>query len=236
MQTLVILRFRWIIPCMLTAAMCLPVACHRSKHSSPELQEQQQVVEDNPVLYPGRSIKYSEKFRDNNDKHLAAATALGLQTRPHDREAAEHLRKQLRKVQSTQYYIIDSLTHSVPYLVPKAAAELDSIGKGFADILARNGLPHYRFRITSILRTDEDIRRLQRSGNVNSVSNSAHCYGTTFDIAYLHYDKVTRTCDYVPEDNLKLVLGQVLLNEQRAGHIYVKYEWRQSCFHITVRP
>ena len=32
------------------------------------------------------------------------------------------------------------------------------------------------------------------------------------------------------EDNLKLVLGQVLLNHQRAGKIYVKYEWKQILF------
>lgn len=193
------------------------------------------IVEDNPVTYPGRTIKYAEKFRDNNHKHLKAAKAIGLQEHPKDRAAAERQKKQLRLIQSTENYILDSLTHSVPYLVPKAAAELDSIGVGFANILARNGLPHYRFRVTSILRTDEDIKSLQKSGNINSVSNSAHCYGTTFDIAYLHYDKVTRTRDYVPEDNLKLILAQVLLNEQRAGHIYVKYEWKQGCFHITTR-
>jgi hypothetical protein len=39
----------------------------------------------------------------------------------------------------------------------------------------------------------------------------------------------------INEDNLKLVLGQVLLNHQRAGKIFVKYEAKQSCFHITVR-
>jgi hypothetical protein len=85
------------------------------------------------------------------------------------------------------------------------------------------------------LRTQEGIKRLQKSGNVNSVSKSCHCYGTTFDLAYMRYDKVTRTRDYMTEDNLKLVLGQVLLNHQRAGKIYVKYEWKQSCFHVTVR-
>lgn len=211
-------------------------ACHRgSKGGGDQFHHHEDIVEDNPVTYPGRSIKYSEQFRDNHQKHISAAEAIGLKTRPKDRAEADRLKKQLREVHSTDNYILDSLTHSVPYLVPKAAAELDSIGAGFAAILARNGLPHYRFRVTSILRTDEDIRKLQRSGNVNSVTNSAHCYGTTFDIAYLHYDKVTRTRDYVPEDNLKLVLAQVLLNEQRAGHIYVKYEWRQGCFHITTR-
>jgi hypothetical protein len=127
------------------------------------------------------------------------------------------------------------LTHSIPYLVPAAAAELERIGEGFADILQRNGLPHYRFYVTSVLRTQADVSFLQKSGNVNATSNSCHCYGTTFDLAYYRYDKVTRTNEYMHEDNLKLVLGQVLLNEQRAGRIYVKYEKKQACFHITVR-
>ena len=187
------------------------------------------------VYYPGRTIRYSDKFRDKNDLHLAAAASIGLKHGPKDRADAKKMKKDLREIKTNKNYVVDELTHSVPYLVPKAAAELDTIGVGFADILKRNDLPHYRFRVTSVLRTQDDIRRLQRSGNVNSVSNSAHCYGTTFDIAYLHYDKVTDTLDSVPEDNLKLVLGQVLLNEQRKGRIYVKYEWKQCCFHITCR-
>lgn len=219
----------WMILLMLPTM----VACHHK--GGQELPKPVEIVEDHPVYYPGRTIKYAEKFRDKNDLHLAAAAAIGLKTRPATRTEAAKLRKQLVEIRTTPHYVLDSLTHSSPYLVPKAAKELDAIGAEFADILERNGLPHYRFRVTSVLRTDEDIRRLQRSGNVNSVSNSAHCYGTTFDIAYMHYDKVDITRDYVPEDNLKLVLGQVLLNHQRAGKIYVKYEWRQCCFHITCR-
>ena len=145
------------------------------------------------------------------------------------------MRKQLVEITTCDNYVVDSLTHSVPYLIPSAKRELDSIGAGFADILQRNNLPHYRFYVTSVLRTQEDIRYLQKSGNINSVTQSCHCYGTTFDLAYMRYDKVTRTRDYMHEDNLKLVLGQTLLNEQRKGRIFVKYEAKQSCFHITVR-
>ena len=131
--------------------------------------------------------------------------------------------------------MVDDLTHSIPYLVPQAAAELESIGREFADILQRNGLPHYRFYVTSVLRTQHDVKHLQKSGNVNATTQSCHCYGTTFDLAYFRFDKVSKTREYMHQDNLKLVLGQVLLNEQRAGRIYVKYEWKQACFHITVR-
>lgn len=205
------------------------LGCKRSDKPQSTQVEQEQMGEAR--IYPGRTIPYSEKFRDNNHRHIAAAEALGISPVA-TRAEAEKMHRKLREVKTCDYYIVDPLTHSMPYLVPDAYEELQRIGKGFAEILQRNDMPLYRFRVTSILRTDEDIKSLQR-GNVNSISNSAHRYGTTFDIAYLHYDKRTRTNDYTPEDNLKLVLGQVLLNEQRAGRIYVKYEWRQGCFHIT---
>ena len=193
------------------------------------------VIEDTMVCYPGRTFSYKDKFRDTQAKQEQAAKAIGLATPPQNRAEAAKMRSQLSIVKSNENYIVDSLTHSIPYLVPAAAAELERIGKEFADILQRNGLPHYQFYVTSVLRTKEDIKRLQQSGNINATTNSCHNYGTTFDLAYFRFNKVTRTREYMHQDNLKLVLGQVLLNEQRAGRIYVKYEYKQACFHITVR-
>jgi len=198
-------------------------------------QEEQAVVEDSLVWYPGRTFDYKLKFNDLQLKQHATASRIGLPRPPKDRADAASMRKSLVEIKTNENYIVDSLTHSVPYLIPSAKRELDAIGAEWADILSRNGLPHYRFYVTSVLRTQEDVKYLQRSGNINSTTQSCHCYGTTFDLAYMRYDKVTRTHMYMHEDNLKLVLGQVLLNHQRAGKIYVKYEWKQSCFHITVR-
>lgn len=198
-------------------------------------QAETEIVEDNLVAYPGRTFSYKLKFNDLQSKQHAVASAIGLPRPPKDREDAARMRKQLVEIKTNANYIVDSLTHSVPYLIPSAKRELDSIGAEWADILRRNGLPHYRFYVTSVLRTQEDIKYLQRSGNINSVTQSCHCYGTTFDLAYMRYDKVTHTRDYMVEDNLKLVLGQVLLNEQRKGHVFVKYEAKQSCFHVTCR-
>lgn len=194
-----------------------------------------EIIEDHLVAYPGRTFSYKHKFNDLQSKQIQAAQAIGLPRPPRDREDAAAMRKHLTLIATNDNYVVEELTHSVPYLVPAAKRELDAIGAEWADILQRNGLPHYRFYVTSVLRTQEGIERLQKSGNVNSVSKSCHCYGTTFDLAYVRYNKVTRTRDYMTEDNLKLVLGQVLLNHQRAGKIYVKYERKQSCFHVTVR-
>jgi len=198
-------------------------------------QKQPEVIEDNLVWYPGRTFNYKLKFNDLQSRQHAVASTIGLSHPPKNRADAASMRKQLVEIKTNSNYIVDSLTHSVPFLIPVAKHELDSIGEEWADILRRNNLPHYRFYVTSVLRTEEDIKYLQRSGNINSVTQSCHCYGTTFDLAYMRYDKVTVTRDYMHEDNLKLVLGQVLLNHQRAGKIFVKYEAKQSCFHITVR-
>ena len=198
-------------------------------------KQPEEIIEDTLVSYPGRTFSYKDKFRDTQAKQVQAAQAIGLQTPPQNRQEAARMRSQLSLIKSNNNYIVDSLTHSIPYLVPAAAKELERIGAEFADILQRNGLPHYQFYVTSVLRTKDDIKHLQKSGNINATTNSCHNYGTTFDLAYFRFNKVTRTREYMHQDNLKLVLGQVLLNEQRAGRIYVKYEYKQACFHITVR-
>jgi hypothetical protein len=210
-------------------------ACGK-KNSEQRNSSTSELIEDTMVSYPGRTFSYKDKFRDLQSKQEQAARALGLATPPLNRQEAAKMRSQLQLIKTNDHYIVDSLTHSIPYLVPAAAAELESIGREFADILQRNGLPHYQFYVTSVLRTKEDIKHLQKSGNINATTNSCHNYGTTFDLAYFRFNKVTRTREYMHQDNLKLVLGQVLLNHQRAGKIYVKYEYKQACFHITVRP
>lgn len=219
---------------ILCTLLIVILACSKCTGSE-ETPAEPQIIEDNLVWYPGRTFSYKTKFNDLQSRQLAAAQAIGLSSPPKDRKEAAAMKHRLREIRTNNNYIVDSLTHSVPFLIPAAARELEAIGEEWADILSRNGLPHYRFYVTSVLRTEEDIKYLQRSGNINSVTTSCHCYGTTFDIAYMRYNKVTLTRDYMHEDNLKLVLGQVLLNHQRAGKIYVKYEWKQSCFHITVR-
>lgn len=221
-------RFKWFIVSVI--GMALLTGCAGNTDS-----EEQAVVEDSLVWYPGRTFDYKLKFNDLQLKQHAVACRIGLPRPPKDRNDAASMRSKLVEVKTNENYIVDSLKHSVPYLIPSAKRELDAIGAEWSDILQRNGLPHYRFYVTSILRTQEDVKYLQRSGNINSTTQSCHCYGTTFDLAYMRYDKLTRTHMYMHEDNLKLVLGQVLLNHQRAGKIYVKYEWKQSCFHITVR-
>lgn len=96
-------------------------------------------------------------------------------------------------------------------------------------------MPLYKPIITSITRTDDDVRKLARR-NINASDNSAHRYGTTFDISWTRFDKMDFTDKRIRNDGqLKLVLAQVLFDLKQRSRCYVKHERKQACFHITVK-
>jgi uncharacterized protein YcbK (DUF882 family) len=182
-------------------------------------------------------VSYKRSFGDLNDAHLAAAKKIGVKPLK-NREAAEKLGGKVVEIKSGKLYQVDSLTHSIPFLVPKASALLDSIGANFLDSLESKGLNPNQIIVTSVLRTQDDVKRLGKR-NVNASQNSAHVYGTTFDITYKRFFKVEdpdgRPMQDVRADTLKLVLSEVLRDLKKKEKCYIKYELKQACFHITAR-
>lgn len=182
-------------------------------------------------------VSYKRSFNDLNDTHLVAAKALGISP-IENREEAGRMTRSLKMVNTCATYRVDSLTHSIPYLVPRANALLEVLAEGFMDSLANKGLNPYRIIVTSVLRTDSDVKRLRR-GNINATSNSAHRYGTTFDVSWKRFDQVPdpdgRPMQTVGSDTLKMVLAECLRDLKKQGDCYVKYELKQGCFHITAR-
>ena len=182
-------------------------------------------------------VSYKRSFPDLNDKHLEVAKAVGI--RPlEDREEAESMKEKLTHITDNEFYVVDSLTHSIPYLVPRASALLDTIGSNFLDSLAAKGLNPNQVIVTSVLRTQSDVKRLRRR-NGNASANSAHCFGATFDVSWKRFKKVEdedgRPLQDVSSDTLKLVLSEVLRDLRQAEKCYIKYELKQGCFHITAR-
>ena len=182
-------------------------------------------------------VSYKRSFGDLNDAHLAAAKKIGVKPLK-NREAAEKLGGKVVEIKSGKLYQVDSLTHSIPFLVPKASALLDSIGANFLDSLESKGLNPNQVIVTSVLRTQDDVKRLGKR-NVNASQNSAHVYGTTFDITYKRFFKVEdpdgRPMQDVRADTLKLVLSEVLRDLKKKEKCYIKYELKQACFHNTAR-
>lgn len=198
------------------------------------------------ILFPNKNksvkikeLNYASLFNDKNRAHLKSAARFGIKRTLKNRKEANDVKEDLVHIRDNRHYCIAELTHSIPYLTDGAAELLDMIGKNFLDSLESKGLNPNRIIVTSVLRTQEDIKKLQKSGNPNAVSNSAHCYATTFDITYARFDKVKyrkfRRYESVEKAILKNVLGEVLRDLRKQNKCYVKYEVKQRCFHITTR-
>ncbi len=194
---------------------------------------------DSFVYHPIKSVpSFSRAFPDLQDVQIVAAKQWGVPPIA-DRTEAEQRKDELVYVGANPYFDIDSrMNRSIPYLVPRAGVLLQRIGRSFMDSLCVKGLPMHKIIVTSVLRTEADIKKLRRH-NVNATEQSCHRFGTTFDIAYSRYNLVTSPAEpdrrAVRDDTLKWVLSEVLRDFREQGNCYIKYERKQGCFHITVR-
>ena len=210
---------RWMAAMCVVGLLCLIGGC---KEKRGELKR---------IWYNG---SYNRDFNDLNDLHLKEAKRIGIQPAT-SREEVEKIKEEMEEIQTNDYYEVEKLTHSIPYLVPSAAQLLEDIGRNFQDSLCHLNASLYKIKVTSVTRTIEDVKKLGKR-NLNASRNSAHRYGTTFDVSWARYTKVDESDTLnIDKERLKMVLAMVLRDLKREERCYVKHERRQGCFHITVR-
>ena len=168
-------------------------------------------------------------FGDTNSTHLTVARRNGIKPVS---ERNNLQTKTLIKIESCDLYLVEHLTHSVPYLTHESANLLEEISIRFQKALKEQGFEKHRIIITSVLRTKEDVKRL-REVNGNASDNSAHQYATTFDITYIRFDRQSLFGKNPNKKQLANILGEVLKQLRHEGRCYIKYERKQRCFHIT---
>lgn len=177
-----------------------------------------------------RNIRYRELLNDINDTQLVAARKNGIEPESLNEATSDD---RLVMIFSTDRYRVDTMYHSVPYLLPEAALLLNYISIRFEQLMEQHypNIGKHRIIVTSALRTEQSERNLRRV-NRNATDSSCHLYGTTFDISAQRYehsngrDTVVEAC--------KQMLALALYEIRYEGLCYVKYE-RGSCFHITLR-
>jgi hypothetical protein len=125
-------------------------------------------------------------------------------------------------------YMLAKMTYSYPYLTVRSVDFVEQLGSAYRAACARKGVPYRPFIITSALRTHESVARLTRV-NRNAIPESAHLYGTTFDISWSRFGSTKS-----PSQKNLNVLISVLEEMRQSGACYVKFERQQACFHITV--
>ena len=175
--------------------------------------------------------KFIEIFDDYNPVQIPYAQKNGIEpiNSLHD---AYRLRQPLVKIETCEAYYLDSLTHSMPYLVPKAAKLLEDIGCAFADTIKARGGSAYRIVVTSCTRSHFTVNKLLKV-NYNASERSCHMNGTTFDLSWMHFEPYNN--DFIlNRDDLRNVLGEILYKFKLKKRCTVLYEEGQCCFHITV--
>lgn len=181
-----------------------------------------------------------DRFRDLNAVHLKHAKANGIGPIEKDKDVDDIATQlisenRLAKLENTRYFKVDKLTHSHPYLTPETIDLLNLIGKRFHKKLAEKNMGKYKFRVSSVLRTQESQKRLSRS-NINATSESSHLFGTTFDIGWKKIYKETfwggshRVADGPAIKLLSETIGEL----RKEGRLVVITEMKEACFHITV--
>lgn len=211
------------------------IYCKRKPKSKPYVSVSSQC---DHVKNANAPISPSNKLNDQNEIQLVHALKNGLKkpfsTNAEFSSKIDSLKNNLTlvEVSETPFYQLKSLTHSQPYLIPEAVDMLNEIGYRFQQRLAEKKYDNYRFRITSLLRTEETQSNLSHR-NGNASSHSAHLYGTTVDISYKNFYNVKK--DTI-ESSYEAVqtLTKVLIEMRQECKFLAIRERKQSCFHITV--
>lgn len=177
-------------------------------------------------------------FKDKNAVHLSVASKFGIEPLV-NRDELKTVKSRLQRIESNELYIVDRLTHSVPYLTKGANELLNQIARNFQDSLRSRGYERHRIIVTSVLRTQNDVLRLRKSGNKNATMHSAHMYATTIDITYARFDRMFNIKDVLSKrpdrKTMHMILAEVLKDLKLQRKCYVMYELGQRCFHITSR-
>lgn len=163
-------------------------------------------------------------FPDKVKVHQRAYTFEGIDHQPDDVGLQRLFRKgKLAEITSNQFYTVRPLQYSKPLLLPKAVSFLDELSRLYNQKCQANSIKYIPFTISSLTRSEESVRRLMKS-NSNSISNSPHLKGKTFDVSYLAFNNNKK-------QNAAFIHA---LNTLRLkGKCYVKFE-RNGCLHITV--
>jgi hypothetical protein len=141
------------------------------------------------------------------------------------------LEKKLEYVDSSDFYVVDTLFHSYSFLTTDAKILLEDIGKSFKEKLKNTNLEGTRIRVTSLLRTQKSVRKLMRR-NRNSVKVSSHLHGTTFDLSYYEYAGL-RDLNWSEKEYLREILAETLAELRNKDRCFVTFELRQACFHVV---
>lgn len=176
--------------------------------------------------YDSSCSRCSVLFQDEIPVHEKAYQYEGIKPK-NDFEDLQKLidNRTLIKIKSSENYIIEPMGASIPAILPKGIAFLNTLSREYRALCVQERVDYVPFRITSATRSIKSVKGLMKH-NGNAVEKSAHLKGKTIDITYLTRKKHVKQ---------KALFIQTLAKLKAQGLCYVKYEVQMKCLHITCR-
>lgn len=208
---------------------------------------------------PLAAREVAELRQDVNRTQIATARAMGV--RASGEAEIQRLRGEGRLVElgdSTAWWVLREMDHSSPYVTPDARAMLEQLGRRFHARLDSLGLPRFRMKVTSAIRTDDAQAQLRRINTYASRTVSAHEFGTTVDVSHerfavpadprlrapagtraaLEGELEAEMLEETGKENaraLQAALGRAIAELRQGGALHVMMENQQPVYHMTVR-
>jgi len=178
---------------------------------------------------------FSRRLKDRIPDYIGISSVKGIEKCGSRKEIKKKAAtNQLFRINGGRGYVVEELSYSYPYLTREGRELLSEIGKRFRKKISGTGLRGSDFKITSITRTTEILKKL-RVSNSNASENSPHFHGNAFDISYVRFSArkwFVTDCD---KYFLKEALAEVIWKLREEKKCWATYEINQGCFHVVAR-
>ncbi len=178
---------------------------------------------------------YSRKLRDMLPDYIGKSSISGIEKCRNKRELLKKTgQNKVYKIKNRRGYVVEDLSYSYPYLTKEGKALIGEIGKRFRKEISGTRLRGSDFKITSITRTTDILKKLKAS-NSNASENSPHFYGNAFDISYVRFSARKWFMTDCDKYYLKEALAEVIWQLREERKCWATYEINQGCFHVVAR-
>ena len=178
---------------------------------------------------------FSKKLNNKISDYISNSRLTGIKKCKDEKEILERLAGgKLVEIKNGNGFIVEKMSHSYPYLTEDGKDLLVGIGIRFSEKISDTRLRGSRFKITSMTRTTDKLKRL-REINLNTSANSPHLYGNAFDISYLRFSTRKLFLTYCDQNFLKEALAEVIWQFREEKKCWATYEKKQNCYHVVSR-
>ena len=188
-----------------------------------------------PACIQYKQGTFSNRLTDRIIDYYSDARRTGIEACEDENDIKKKLAdRSLVRITSGHLMVIEKMSYSYPCLTVSSRELLEEIARRFREKARKAGLNGSRFIVTSMIRTNDQMKQLRRI-NSNASANSPHMNGNAFDISYIRFRSRKLFITDCDRKFLKEALAEIIVELRDEDKCWATYERNQSCFHVVAR-